>query len=102
LPYHSRETSIRHPAHQPDADRRDAAIRHEDRRRAGGRSMEMNVIASDYEEVCILVEGRGGRDPEEAVEMARTTGLPLKAVPVVGEPEEGAQDVICKGLESNH
>jgi hypothetical protein len=34
--------------------------------------------------------------------VARTTGLPLKAVPVVSEPEEGAQDVICKGLESNH
>ncbi|OAF59535.1 hypothetical protein VC83_04074 [Pseudogymnoascus destructans] len=51
LPYHSRETSIKHPAYQSDANRRDFAIHREDRRRAGGRSMEMKVITSDYEEI---------------------------------------------------
>ncbi|OBT81103.1 hypothetical protein VE02_10364, partial [Pseudogymnoascus sp. 03VT05] len=46
LPYYSRETSIRHPAYQSDANRRDAAILHKDRRCAGGRLMEMKVIIS--------------------------------------------------------
>ncbi|OAF56983.1 hypothetical protein VC83_05772 [Pseudogymnoascus destructans] len=40
------------PLEQPsDANRRDFAIHREDRRRAGGRSMEMKVIISDYEEI---------------------------------------------------
>ncbi|ELR07906.1 hypothetical protein GMDG_08554, partial [Pseudogymnoascus destructans 20631-21] len=51
LPYHSRDTSIKHPAYQSDANRRDFAIHCKDRRRAGGRSMEMKVITSDYEEI---------------------------------------------------
>ena len=53
LPYHSRETSIRHPAYQSDANRRDNAIHHEDRRRAGGRSMKVKVINPDYEEITV-------------------------------------------------
>ncbi|ELR04493.1 hypothetical protein GMDG_06795, partial [Pseudogymnoascus destructans 20631-21] len=51
LPYHSRETSIRHLTYQSDANRRDSAIHSEDRRRAGRCSMEMKVIISDYEEI---------------------------------------------------
>ncbi|KFY97502.1 hypothetical protein V498_02028 [Pseudogymnoascus sp. VKM F-4517 (FW-2822)] len=41
--------SIRYPAFQLDADRRDAALLHEDRRREGGRSLEVRVITANLE-----------------------------------------------------
>jgi hypothetical protein len=36
------------------------------------------------------------------VEVARTTGLPLKAVPLIREAQGGTEDVVREGLESNH
>ncbi|OBT38634.1 hypothetical protein VE00_11001 [Pseudogymnoascus sp. WSF 3629] len=51
LPYHSREASFRHPAYQSDANRRDLALYREDRRHAGGRSMDMKVITLDSKEI---------------------------------------------------
>jgi predicted aspartyl protease len=57
LPYHSRETSFRHPAYQSDANRRDLALHREDRRRAGGRSMDMKVITPDSEEITDTPSG---------------------------------------------
>ncbi|KFY96917.1 hypothetical protein V498_02381 [Pseudogymnoascus sp. VKM F-4517 (FW-2822)] len=45
--------SIRYPAFQLDADRRDAALLHEDRRREGGRSLEVRVITANLEKKII-------------------------------------------------
>ncbi|KFY69635.1 hypothetical protein V496_00074 [Pseudogymnoascus sp. VKM F-4515 (FW-2607)] len=52
--------SIRHPAFQPDADRRDAALLHEDRRREGGRSLEIlkerGELKEDAETLALIRE----------------------------------------------
>jgi hypothetical protein len=78
-------------------------IRQAQRVRIPGRDPDAPILGECRPRlVCILVEGRGGRDPEEAVEVARTAGLPLKAVPVVREAQGGTEDVVRKGLESNH
>ncbi|KFY97632.1 hypothetical protein V498_01969 [Pseudogymnoascus sp. VKM F-4517 (FW-2822)] len=43
------QSPIRKLPYSPDADRRDAALLHEDRRREGGRSLEVRVITANLE-----------------------------------------------------